>query len=60
MQAEDVPQHCIEALAELLLELAESGQPDGCTRCGSDDVNHTHNGQPYCELCRGCYPDTAE
>jgi hypothetical protein len=60
MQAEDVPQHCIEALAELLLDLAEHKQPDGCTRCSSDDVTHTHNGQPYCELCRGCYPDTAE
>jgi hypothetical protein len=56
MQADELPQQYIDSLAELLLELAEQSIPvDGCTRCGSDDVNHRYQGQPYCELCRGCY-----
>jgi hypothetical protein len=60
MQTDELPQPYIDSLAELLLELAEQELPvDGCTRCGSDDVTHTHNGQPYCELCRGTY-DTPE
>ena len=56
-EPEQVPQYFIETLAALLLELAGHGQPDGCTRCSSVDVNHLHQGQPYCELCRGCYDE---
>jgi len=26
-----------------------------CTRCGNA-ANHVHQGQPFCELCRGCHP----
>lgn len=56
MQADELPRQYIDSLAELLLELAEQELPvDGCTRCGSDDVSHHHNGKPYCELCRGTY-----
>jgi hypothetical protein len=58
MQAEELPQDHIDALAVVLLDLAEQGAPaECCSRC-SDDANHTFQGRPYCELCRGCYPDT--
>ena len=39
--AEELPQHCIEALAELLLNLVEQEAPaEQCYKC-SDDENHT-------------------
>jgi hypothetical protein len=46
MQADDLPQHAIGALAELLLDLAEQGPPaEQCIR-DSNDATHYHNGQP--------------
>jgi hypothetical protein len=57
MQADSLPQNCIEALADLLLDLPE---PEHCIRCGSPDVTHYHQQQPYCELCRGCWDTSPE
>jgi late competence protein required for DNA uptake (superfamily II DNA/RNA helicase) len=58
MQAEELPQEYIDALAELLLELSSDELPTYCTRCSRSDVTHNYNEQPYCERCRNCYPDT--
>ena len=60
MSDEELPQACIDALAELLLELAEQGPPaECCTRC-TNEANHPHDQKPYCELCRGCYDTPAK
>jgi hypothetical protein len=60
MQAE-LPQHAIEALAVFLIDMADRGLPPAecCSRC-SNEADHLHQGQPYCDLCRGCYPDHQE
>jgi hypothetical protein len=55
MQSDELPQHCIDALAELLLDQAEQGPPaETCCR-DSNEATHYYDGLPFCELCRGCY-----
>ena len=60
MQAEELPQECIDALAELLLDLPSDELPTYCTRCSRSDVTHNYNEQPYCERCRNCYDTPAD
>lgn len=60
MQADELPQEYIDALAELLLDLPSEELPTYCTRCSRTDVTHNYEGQPYCELCRDTYPHTPE
>lgn len=58
MPADELPQHCIDALAELLLDLTQY-DPCGpqCIRCGNEPNHTADDGQLYCELCRGCLVD---
>lgn len=58
MQADELPQECIEVLADLLLDLPSDELPTCCTRC-SNIATHIHDEQPYCELCRNCYDTPA-
>lgn len=54
---EQPPDTAIEHLAQFLLEVsAEHPIAAECVRCGQEPSHH-HKGQPYCELCRGCYLD---
>lgn len=40
-QADELPQPCIDAIVDLLLALAEQGEPtEHCCKC-SDDESHT-------------------
>jgi hypothetical protein len=55
MQADDVPQHAIDALAELLLDMADQELTAECCSLCSNDADHLHEGQPFCDLCRECY-----
>ena len=61
MSADELPQHCIDILAELLLQHAETEELP-VTQCSRDsnEANHNHDEQPYCELCRNCYDTPAD
>ena len=58
VQAANTPEHAIEALSELLLDISqhEPCEP-GCVRCGNEPSHTADDGQLYCEMCRGCYVD---
>jgi hypothetical protein len=58
MQAEQIPDSAIAALAEMLLDLTqhEPCEPR-CIRCGNEPSHTADDGHLYCELCRACYVD---